>query len=539
MAREGRLAPESFINPSLPLYLTMPVVWVQERAASAGLLRGRAADPLLAARVLAAVAAAAAVLLLGVAASRGVPGEGLLAAALLALAPAVVNLGHFATPEAWLLLGSAATVLLALRHAEGRVPAVVLGIAVGLTGATKYTAAALLVPALIAVALRRRPTWRAAEAAAVGALGLACVAAGGALAGPPGHRLAASLHLPDLRLLRAEQAASFVAVVAAVLIAAGALALLGALLAWRGSPRARRVAHFGTLALLGGAALGFVFGTPYALVEPRAFLSDLAYNHQTRHEYKGLVGASTSFGPYVRLLSDALTGPVLAAAVVGLVVAAVRARTESRWRIVVVASAVAPYLLVASSGHRALRFLVPCLPAFAALAAFALRALPQRSARAPLTAFVLARAALGALLVVRLFFVDSRGVSARWLERHAGPGAPIDLIANNPGYGPALPEGRLRVVPTLSREMAPPERFQEAAARYPAEAAEWLVLTASYYQRFLDHPEQAPERARFFEELLAGRGGFEVVERFRQEGWRRPGADEFLDPEIVVLKKRR
>jgi len=94
----------------------------------------------------------------------------------------------------------------------------------------------------------------------------------------------------------------------------------------------------------------------------------------------------------------------------------------------------------------------------------------------------------------------------------------------------------VRVVPTLSREMAPPERFVAAASTYRADGGPWLVLTASYYERFLDHPDQAPERAAFFRDLLEGRGGYDVVARFRQEGWRRPPA-EFLDPEIVVLKK--
>jgi hypothetical protein len=93
-------------------------------------------------------------------------------------------------------------------------------------------------------------------------------------------------------------------------------------------------------------------------------------------------------------------------------------------------------------------------------------------------------------------------------------------------------------VRTLSREMAPAERFEEAAREYPALAAPWLVLTGAFYERFLDHPEQRPERARFFRELLEGRGGFEVAAQFRQEGWLRPRADEFLDPAIVVLRKR-
>jgi hypothetical protein len=139
--------------------------------------------------------------------------------------------------------------------------------------------------------------------------------------------------------------------------------------------------------------------------------------------------------------------------------------------------------------------------------------------------------------VVRLFFVDSRLVARRWIEAHVPAGSTVDLITNNPGYAPEMPPGRtLRVVPTLGREMAPAARFTEAATRYPAEAAPWLVLTASYYERFLEHPEQMRERTAFFRDLLEGRGGFEVVARFRQQGWLRPPV-EFVDPEIVILRK--
>jgi hypothetical protein len=197
---------------------------------------------------------------------------------------------------------------------------------------------------------------------------------------------------------------------------------------------------------------------------------------------------------------------------------------------------VTPYLLVASSGHQALRFLAPALPAAAWLAALGLAALPAR-VRAPVRWVVAARAALAALLIVRLFFVDSRLQASRWLGANTAPGATIDVIANSAGYAPAAPPGRtMRMVPTLSREMAPPERFEEAAGRYATEGAEWLVLTASFYERFLDHPGQRPERARFFGDLLEGRLGYAEAARFRQRGWLRPPA-EFLDPEIVVMRK--
>ena len=537
MARAGTLDPESFINPSLPLALTWPVVWVQARAAEAGLLRGRAADPLLAGRVLSALAGAGAVFLLGLAAERVRQGLGVLSATLLAVSPGVVNLCHFATPEPWLLLGSALTLLFALDHLRGQRSVLALGASLGLTAGTKYTAAALLVPCLAAVWLRpRSDPPRRGEHVLIAAFGAVLLLAGLALALGPGDRLAAGLHLADVRLLRPESGRAFVDTMATLLIGGGAALLLAAVAANRRAAWAEPIARADVVLLLIAAALAFALTTPYAALHARAFLSDLAFNQQTRHEYKGLVGASTSFGPYLALLSGALTGPLAFGAVLGVLVGAGRALRGDRAAAVVVAAAVAPYVLVATSGHQAMRFLAPALPAAVLLAALALRTLLPPRVRAPGTGLVFARAAIGAVLVLRLFFVDSRYAAGLWLDGHVPASQGIDVITNNPGYGPALEPGRARIVPTLSREMAPPDRFEAAAASYREEGAPWLVLTASYYERFLDHPEQAPERAAFFRDLLEGRGGYEVAARFRQSGWRRPAA-EFLDPEIVVLRK--
>jgi hypothetical protein len=536
MAEGAELAPDSFVNPSLPLYVMLGPVWLQDKAARAGLLPGPAGDPLLAGRLLSAAAGAAAVLVLGLAAWRSHPALGALPAFLLALFPAFVNLCHFATPEPWLLLGTAVTLALAVAHAEGRASAALPGLALGLTVSTKYTAAALLGPVLAAVWLRADESRGRAGAFWLGALGLIAAAAGLALVFGGDAWLAARLRMEDARLLHAESALRFARRLGHVSLAAGTIALGVALAARAGRPWARRPAR-GTAVVAATAVLGFVAGSPFALLEPLRFSSALAFNEQTRFEYKGLTGAGTSFGPYLGLLAEGLTGPALLAGGVGLLVALGGALRRERASVVVALAAVAPYVLVAASAHQALRFLAPIFPPLAWLAALGLWALPGVGARRLASTLVLARLALGAALVVRLFFVDARREAARWMERNVPPGATVDLIANLPGYAPTLPPGRtLRVVPTLSREMAPAERFAEAAARYPAEASEWLVLTASYYERFLDHPDQRPERAAFFRALLEGRAGFQTVARFRQQGWKRPAA-EFLDPEIVILRK--
>jgi len=205
---------------------------------------------------------------------------------------------------------------------------------------------------------------------------------------------------------------------ALLLMAAGAALFAVGVASRRGASWARPLARLEVILVAAVAALAFAAATPYAVLRPQAFLSDLAFNQQTRHEYKGLVGAATSFGPYLELLAGALTGPLAITALAGLVVGAARAVRGDHGAAVVLGGALAPYLLVASSGHQAMRFLVPALPAAAMAAALALRAIPPPRARAPLAGLVLARAALGSALVVRLFFVDSRYAAARWLDAH-------------------------------------------------------------------------------------------------------------------------
>ena len=256
-----------------------------------------------------------------------------------------------------------------MRHVEGRAPAWALGIALGLAASTKYTAAALGVPVLAAVWLRRRDPATARDRRAWLAAGLALIALRPSpSAGPPGTSLAASLHLPDLRLLHPESARAFVSGLARAALATGvgARRARGPRRLERARPPGRRLSSARADRRDRLRDRAFLVGTPGALAEPRAFLSDLAFNAQTRHEYKGLVGEGTSFLPYLaprrptrsrcrcwRPRPSAWSWPPPGS------------RGAGAWPPSLALAALAPYLLVASSGHRAMRFLAPALPAAA------------------------------------------------------------------------------------------------------------------------------------------------------------------------------
>ena len=452
MAREGDLRPESFVNPSLPLYVQLPFVWAQQQAAERGLLTGSWADPLLLARVLSALAGAGAVLLLGILSAKVAPALAPWPAWFLAVAPGFVNLCHFATPEAWLLLGCVATLFLAVEHAAGRVPVYALGLVLGLTVSTKYTGAALLPAVLAAVWLKERPASDRRDRALLFLAGSAASAVALAV-GARGSVLASHLRLKDARLLHPATAAAFVQGLGrnAALLGVACVAL-AALSAWpRTAGWAARLARREVVIVGLAALVGFLLGTPFAALDPLAFLSDLAFNAQTRAEYKGLVGESTSFVAYLGLLGDAMTWPLVAAAVVGLgVTLAIAGREPSAW--ILVLGAVAPYLLVASSGHRAMRFLAPMLPATAFLAARGISGL-LKSQRA-------GRVASGVVLARALSARCSWFACSSWIRgaRPRGGSSPTCRWARpstSSPITPATPRASPRAVPCAS---CPPSR---------------------------------------------------------------------------------
>ena len=387
MIEQGSLRPDSFINPSLPLYVALPFVWAQQRAAGAGLLAGRRRRP--AARDARAVGRSRApppCWCWARAAGRSTPRLGAWPAALpgdlagcreplpLRDTRGVAAARHGGHARRW-----------RWRTCAARAPAWAVGLALGLTASTKYTAAALALPVLIAVVWRTPGTRRSRHA-------FTALAAAALAAGRRGWRWRASTALaPRLRLAtraccrrrtRSRSCAGWRA--ASSRPGAGGIALRAARAARRRLGRARGPPR--DRALAGAAVAGFVPGSPYAL--STRWRSSAASPSTTRRasSTRAWRAPRPRSAPTCRCSADALTWPLLGRGRArGLLVCVGRAllRREPRRARAAAAALVAPYLLVAASGHQALRFLAPVLPAAAWLAAIGLAALPRAPPPSP------------------------------------------------------------------------------------------------------------------------------------------------------------
>jgi hypothetical protein len=319
-------------------------------------------------------------------------------------------------------------------------------------------------------------------------------------------------------------------------------------LLWRardGSSSARaaalRLVSFGVLSVLAF----LVFNFP-VLVNPTAFLAIL----------KTLFAWATGGGtirqsdlqfvgtlPYVYWLTNLLPwglGPFLT--LVSLISAIAHLRRPTRAS-ALLGSMVLPYFLIqASSFQKFVRFALPLYPGLCLLAASWLAGVPRRRWKHYLAAAVLVGSGLYCLGYHAIFrSEDLRIRAARWINARLEPG---DVVVLEPAHVNP-PVGAMLDRPDFWRSYVPPAdpQYREArggiVVRYldtyrylysgklsdaqkeayissVLDGADWVVVTPRYRDQYLRLPESYPVMARYYEALLNGRRGFDVVQVFRE-----------------------
>lgn len=268
-------------------------------------------------------------------------------------------------------------------------------------------------------------------------------------------------------------------------------------------------------------AAAFVAGTPFAVLDPRHFLTGLVAEARNVR-----VGPGIDLGPgwihHLRVsLRYGLGWPLLLAGGLGFVVLWVQ-----DWRRAALVSAFpVTYYAVAGGSHTVFaRYAVPLAPflcvSAAALVVTLAGALPGRG---PLRAAATVTLALAVVLpsawsVVRfdrlLARTDSRLLAARWMEEHV-PGGSSILQTGSP-YGQVQLGWRRRAQPGYARwSYDPGRRVFLSRGRVVDGLPEWIIVQESPLVLYSETPA--------FVSGLVGGGSYTLVQAFRALDMDAPG----------------
>ena len=262
------------------------------------------------------------------------------------------------------------------------------------------------------------------------------------------------------------------------------------------SPRTWRT-WLPSLAFVAACGIGFLVGTPYALLDPQTFLDGFAYDFQ--HLAEGHNGAHVGFGWWyhlIRTLPAALGWPLFLAAIVGFGVIGARRRVPAA---IVGAFCLALYGSLGAGQTVFFRYVLPLLPFLCVSAAFAVRA-----TRVPWVAVIIAAPALvtSAWSDTLLARPDTRALASQWLLEHVPRTDSVYQAGTNYSdtpLGPLLPHTWPRAA------------FDDVSARFaPSDALpDWLIIPESPVALYTFVPESlrkiAAERYEMMHRVRATR----------------------------------
>jgi Dolichyl-phosphate-mannose-protein mannosyltransferase len=226
----------------------------------------------------------------------------------------------------------------------------------------------------------------------------------------------------------------FVGLAASTKYNGGVLVAVGLVVAVIGSTASRERIPLsaitrGTVAFLAAALLAFVVGTPFSVIDYRAFLEGLRFDSRHLSEGHGVILGRGWLYHLTFSLRYGLGTPLLIASLVGMPVLAVRAWRKAAF----LCTFPVLYYLILGRGYTVfVRYMIPITPFLCLTAAVAVvevaRVLGRRSRWASLT-FLVLLAILVALPSIRrviafdrlIVQTDTRVMAANWLDMKIGP----------------------------------------------------------------------------------------------------------------------
>lgn len=285
----------------------------------------------------------------------------------------------------------------------------------------------------------------------------------------------------------------------------GAIALLMPLLACVMTPRARGSRVACALAAVSAAAVAFLAGAPYTLLDLPAFLNDFA---RLAVHYK--IGAPPPEPPWIIYMKHLVIHfgyPALLLAAAGFILAVVRivkGPGRLRWAVLLVVPVV-QFDMIAGQQIVFGRYLLPIVPMLCLLAATAVvsgvsllrryeipRA-PRAALIGALTAAALAHPAYASIRFDRLIGrPDTTRIAYEWIRQNIPPGSFVVV------------ESRKLLLPPPFRSENIPQLRARTYEDYRKQGVNYLVASSQSYGPYLTEPQRHPaeyaEYMRIFEQ---------------------------------------
>lgn len=257
----------------------------------------------------------------------------------------------------------------------------------------------------------------------------------------------------------------------------GGIAIVAALAAWVVYERTAPDRYLKLGAIVGAAALAFLAGAPYTLLDMPRFLDGFAA--QFSRFATPLRGTDPAWLLYVKHLS--LAGSYwIPIAIAGIAILVWRGSTRTRWT-PVIAFTVAYFYVLSSHSHVFGRYAIPLLPMICLFASVAAMAALRLLQRVPALATPAAgRILLAAVWIVLLFAptratvrwldlhkrTDTRQLAADWLKTSTPRGTRVAVENSGPTY---LSEAGFKVAGT--------ERLIDHGIEWYRQRADYLVIS--------------------------------------------------------------
>lgn len=273
----------------------------------------------------------------------------------------------------------------------------------------------------------------------------------------------------------------------------GGIVLIAVVAAWlfheRSSPdRLRKLA-----VLVGAAALAFLAGAPYTILDLPAFLDGFAA------QFARFAAPSHTADPawllYVKHLSPASARWTVPLAVAGMVILLCRSSARTRWMPVILFTAVYFYMLSTHS-HVFGRYALPLVPMLCLFTSVAVLETIRFTSRVTPMARPVVQSALVAAVVILLLYApaaesirwldlqkrsDTRALAAEWLKNNTPRGTRVAVENNGPTY-----------LETAGFKVTGTEMLLDKGVDWYRERVDYLVVSAADLARYGEYVGAGP-----------------------------------------------